>query len=427
MFVIVFFSTIGIYGHLTEPPPYQPKYHTIAHHFLDLQCKYEPVPDECYKLLDHLITTVKSSVHYDPQITSPDQQAQQLLAIFNTIDSILTDNNFIFPAGDWTSTLGEALADHPLGSGELEAALAKPHNSRRASHMRDHAGENFHLMACEPAAFLYMGICQELGVDLKAVELPEHIFVRAQIDKTHWVNWDANRGRSIDDQEYIANWGVEAWQIRDNIYMHPLSLSETEAEMYTAIGCNLGQHTEFRGPGPAIDAMRRALALNPRNIYALSNLAGDLLFQPDPDPQTKDESLALAQAAEALQPKEGFIHQDLAFAYAAQGQTAAAVYEMKNAVDCDPDDPHKAYILPLIQAGETMWEVYRSANPFLFWIENDRGWLQLPIGIAAAGAGGIIFLLLRRSRAGNKLRPSRESRVESRTSGPPRSIETVIS
>src|SRR5277367_6808153 len=132
MCVIVFIGSMQIYSYLTRPPKYRPKYQTVAHRFLDLEGEYLPIPDESYQLLDDVITESKSRVHFDPTITDPAQRQQQLLAIFREIDSILIQNNFIFPPGEWTSTLGEALAGHQLNSRAIEAALAMPHNARRA-------------------------------------------------------------------------------------------------------------------------------------------------------------------------------------------------------------------------------------------------------------------------------------------------------
>jgi regulator of sirC expression with transglutaminase-like and TPR domain len=378
MLVIAFAGTIAAYNYATRPPPYKPKYHTIAHRFLDLQARYMSVPDDSYRLLDDVITQAKASVHFDPNIRNPGERIQQLQAVFNTIDAILIDKNFIFPAGVWTITLGESLADHRLSDREMQAALAQPHNARRGDHMKAHADEDFHQMACVPAAFLYMGIAEELGFELKLVDLPKHMFVRAEIDKTHWINWDANRGRCITDHEYISGWGVEPWQIRDKIFMQSLSPVETEAVMYSAVGTYLGCNMEFRGPGPAIDCLRRALALNSRDICSLSQLAQDLLFRPDPDARTVDEAMDLAQAAVNLQPNEAYTHQSLAFAYAARGETTAAVNEMNRAVEIDPDDKDAPQVLREIQSGKTEWEVYRSARPVMFWIEYQQGWLILP-------------------------------------------------
>ena len=122
LLVIAFFGSMAVYGFLTKPPKYQRKYQTVAHRFLDVEAKYESIPDDSYELLDQIITEVKAHVRYDPAITDPAVREERLIAIFSTIDSILIDKNFIFPPYDWTTTLGEALNGRQLNASDLQAA-----------------------------------------------------------------------------------------------------------------------------------------------------------------------------------------------------------------------------------------------------------------------------------------------------------------
>jgi regulator of sirC expression with transglutaminase-like and TPR domain len=392
---IAFFGTMWIFRFATASPKYRPKYQTIAHRFLDLESQYVTIPDESYELLDDLITAAKSNTHYDPSITNPAERAKQLLLIFNRIDALLTQNNFIFPAGEPTGTLGESLDSYQLSSSEMEAELAQPHNARREAQMRNHADDNFHLIACVPNAFLYMGMAEAIGFDLKPVLAPVHMFVRAPIDQTHWINYDPNRGRTITDREYVRDWGVETWQIRDKIFMHSLSDDEIEAEMYTAIGAYLTNHDEWRGRGPAIECYRKALELNPREDYADAGLASTLLFTADPNSSARAESLKLAQRAVEVQPNEGCMHRALAYALAANDQTTAAVEELRRAIELDPKDNDAPYMIPMIQSGYSMYGARRAAYPIRYWICYEHGWLWVSVPLIAGLLGAIIWLVRR--------------------------------
>jgi tetratricopeptide (TPR) repeat protein len=397
--IIAFFGTMAIYRYFTRPPKYQAKYQTVAHRFLDLEAKYVTIPDESYELLDDLITAVKSTTKYDATITNRAEREKQFLRIFNRIDSVLVQNNFIFPPGEWNCTLGEALDDHPLSSKEMEVALTKPHNARREAQMKSHAGENFHLIACVNGAFLYMGVAEALGFELKPVLAPKHMFVRAQLDRDHWINWDTNRARSISDKDYVSGWGVEDWQIRQKIYMQSLSADEIDAEMYTAVGVDLGDHAEFRGFDPAIECYRKAIALNPREVYAYCNLTQSLLFKPDPDSAARTESMELAHRAVELQPNEAATHLSLAYALAADGQTATAVAEINRAIEVDPENTNGRAMLPLIQSGYTMYGAFKSSSPMLYAIEYEHGWIYIPIiGIWIVMGIAIFRILLRTGR-----------------------------
>jgi hypothetical protein len=383
-----------IVNYVTRPPKYQAKYHTVAHRFLDLERTYVFIPDESYQLLDQIITEVKSQTHYDPNVTDPAKRSEQLLGIFQTIDLVLVQDNFIFPPVYWTSTLGEALQDHQLSSSEMQTALAQPHNTRRAWQMKNHSDENFHLMACEPAAFLYMGVAEALGFELKPVLLPQHIFVRAALDKDHWINWDPNRGRSISDDEYVRDWGVEDWQIKQKIYMQSLSSDQTDAQMFVAVGVRLGNSEIWKDR--AIECYRKAIELCPRETYANSNLALCLLFTPDPDSGVKEEALELAQRAVNTNPDDPGPHLALAYVWAAQGQTAAAVREVNKAIELDPQDSGARFMLPFIQSGDTMYGAFKSQSPILCWTWYEHGWLYTAIVLPAAALGAIIYWVRRR-------------------------------
>jgi tetratricopeptide (TPR) repeat protein len=392
---IAFFGTMWIFRVATAPPKYLPKYRTIAHRFLDLESQYVTIPDESYELLDDLITAAKSNTHYDPSITNPAERAKQLLQIFNRIDSLLIQNNFIFPAGEPTGTLGESLESYQLSSSEMEAELAQPHNARREAQMRNHADENFHLIACIPNAFLYMGMAEVIGFDLKPVLAPVHMFVRAPIDQTHWINYDPNRGRTISDREYVRDWGVETWQIREKIFMNSLSDQEIQAEMYTAVGIYLCNHDELRGRGPAIECLRKALELSPREDYANAALASSLLFTADPDSSARAESLKLARRAVEAQPNEGCTHRALAYALAANNQTAAAVEEINRSIALDPKDGQGPYLLPLIQSGYSMYGAFRAGHPIKFWICYEHGWLWVSVIAIVVSLCAMIWVIRR--------------------------------
>jgi tetratricopeptide (TPR) repeat protein len=288
------------------------------------------------------------------------------------------------------------LDGRPLSAREFQAALDLPHNARRVDHMKAHADDDFHLMACVPAAYLYMGAAEELGIELKPVLLPEHMFVRAQIDKNHWVNWDGNRGRSISDEDYIQGWGVQDWQVAKKIYMNPLSPDEIEGEMYTAIGVRLANYSGFGGYRSSIECYRNALRLNPRDPVATSNLALHLLYTPNPDSSVRDESLKLAQQGVELSPQESGSHLTLAYAWAAQGNTNAAVSEAKKAIDLDSKNDEARDTLPYIQAGYTVYDAFKARAPISFWVFNERGWIYVLIGVAIVGMSGVILLIRRR-------------------------------
>ncbi len=387
-------GAFAAYHVLIMPPQYSPKYRTVAHRFLDLEGKYASVPDGCYPLLDEIITEVKSTAPFDPAITDPEARSKQITSLFNTIDSILTEKNFVFPTR-WNSTLGEALEGHTLGAEELAAAANLPHNARRASHMREHASDDFHLIACLPNAFLYMGIAEAMGLELRPVLVPEHIFVRAEIDAAHHINWDANRGRVIGDAEYIRDWGVTERQIAQKVYMQPLSPGEIEGQMYRAVGAQVDEQSTFRGSSESRECFRMACRLSPNDLYASASLANSLLFSPAPDAEAQTEAFELARRAVEIQPREGGLHMTLAFAWAAAGNTDNAALEARRAAKEDPDKEWITSMVPWMERGYTMYAAYKSREPIKYWIGYEHGWLVLLTGFAVMVIGGIALIARR--------------------------------
>ncbi len=400
---MLFVGPFAIYRTLTRPPKYQPKYQTIAHRFLDLQAQYDwSVTQDDYKLLDDIITQVKSNVRYDPSLTKLADRQAQFLRIFRAIDAVLIDRNFIFPPDHWDTTLDEAFEERALSDDEFQKAINHPHNARRAAHMREHAGDGFHYIACEPSALLYAGIAEAMGFELRLVTVPQHVFVRVQLDDHHAMNWDANRGRSIPDDEYIRDWGVEDWQIREGTYMHPLSAREIEGDMYCNIGVCLANHNAFRGLDGAISCLRKAIELDPRDPYGYADLALNLLFDPDPDAETRAEATRLTERAVTLQPNEASFHAARAYAFAADGATTAAVGELTKARQLDPQNEEYRDIFPQIESGHTMYTGFSAQHPIAFWIVHQHGWLYLLIIIPASG----IALLVRIVRFRRKRSPA---------------------
>jgi tetratricopeptide (TPR) repeat protein len=264
--------------------------------------------------------------------------------------------------------------------------------------MKAHADDDFHLMACEPSAFLYMGVAEAIGFDLKPVLLPEHIFVRAQLDKDLWVNWDPNRGRSISDEDYIRDWGVADWQISKKIFMNPLSADEIDAEMFTDIGVRLANNSAFSGERLAIECYRNAIRLNPQEPYASSNLALCLMSNPNLDSSVCAESLKLAQQGTSLTPDESSSHLALGYAWAANGSTAAAVDEINRAIQLDPKNQEARDMLPLIQAGYTMHGAFKARSPIGYWFYYESGWIYILGGMAAVGLW-VVIRLIRRAKS----------------------------
>ncbi|HEX8523964.1 MAG TPA: hypothetical protein VF669_17050 [Tepidisphaeraceae bacterium] len=383
---------LGIYRRMHPEPKYQEKYQTTAHRFLKLEAQYDPlVGEDDLKLLDEVIDEVKGKVRYDARIGDVEKKRRHLLNIFQTIDGVLIERNFIFPPKEWTATLGEALKPTRLSADELETAMKNPLNERRAAHMKAHADEDFHLIACGPSAFLYQGIAEVIGFELQQVLVPQHVFVRAKLSETEHVNWDANRGMSVSDEEYIMGWHVTEAQMRQQVYMKPLTAAEVEGEMYCSVGVHLVEHSF--GRSAAEEALfRKALELEPQNLYASNNLAICLLFCADPDAQARQDALDMARRTVGFEANMAPFVSTLAYAWAANGRASDAAETMRQAVALDPSDEEMRESVDLLAAGETVYSIFKKRHPVSCWVRYEGGWMF----VCALPVLGIGLLVVRR-------------------------------
>jgi len=88
----------------SAPPNYTPRYHTVAHAFLDAERGIGPVTSSEYAILDAVINEAKSRL--EPVPAGLDDAAYRQFAVdsLKTIDCILVSHGFVYPASGWSSS-----------------------------------------------------------------------------------------------------------------------------------------------------------------------------------------------------------------------------------------------------------------------------------------------------------------------------------
>ena len=104
----------------------------------------------------------------------------------------------------------------------------------------------------------------------------------------------------------------------------------------------------------------------------------------------------MAERGVDLSPDKARSRLALAYAWASNRNTAAAVGEINRAILLDSKNQEARDMLPLIQAGYTMYGGVSKQHRIAFWIENEQGWIYLVIAIAALGLWAVISLIRRR-------------------------------
>src|SRR5262249_20098807 len=144
---------------------------------------------------------------------------------------------------------------------------------------------------------------------------------------------------------------------------------------------------------------------------AMNNLALDRLFDPNPSATAKEEALELTRRVLEDQPNQGIFHTTRAYAFAAVGRKNEAVAEMNRAVAVDPEDVEIRAMLPLIQAGHTIFSGFKAQGPVRFWIAYEYGWLHILIAVPTIVILAIAAVIYRKIRRRQESLPGIQSLV----------------
>jgi tetratricopeptide (TPR) repeat protein len=299
------------------------KYQTFAHHVLDIDAAEAPVPPARYAMLDDIIDDVKARVTYDPTLKDPEAQRRQAGLILDTVDDVLTDHNFLYPPGDYDVTsLRSALAPQTYDRDTLERLLRVDVNRRRKAHARAHAGEPFYIIDCDISSFIYIGVADALGFDLRLVDLPDHMFVRWELPDGSHLNWDTNDAAVVPDEEYASDYNLGKQLRGQRVYLSSMTRREAEGFAYylRATRFELRDQEER-----AIADLEKARELYPQSTQARSELAWLYATVPGVDAARRKAAIDLAKSAVDLEPKVGDFWDSLAAAHAANGDFKRAV------------------------------------------------------------------------------------------------------
>jgi hypothetical protein len=316
------------------------KYDTFAHRVLDIDAAEAPVAAERYALLDRIIDEVKQRLDDAP--VPKDAGPRDAQRVLDTIDDVLTEQNFLYPPGDYdVVSLRSALAPQHFDRDALDRILRVDVNKRRRAHARDHADGPFYVIDCDISSFVYVGVGEALGADLRLVDLPDHMFVRWEFADGRHLNWDTNDAEVVPDQEYAADYGLGKRLRKQRVYLSSMTRKEAEGFAYYL---RATRYEERGQDALAIADLEKARELYPQSTQAKGELAWLYATADGVDPGKRKAAIGLAQSAVDLEPSCGDFWDSLAAAHAANG-------DFKKAVKCaakaeklaDTDDSRAEY------------------------------------------------------------------------------------
>ncbi|MEK6939415.1 MAG: tetratricopeptide repeat protein [Nanoarchaeota archaeon] len=211
---------------------YVPKYHTITHHFLDLERKEGfPVTDAEYETLDRIIAQAETKIKARPNCSR-----KEAINSLQKIDAILTSNGFQYQT---RMILSEAL------------------KTKRTN--------------CVTSSFIYKAIAETLDLPVHFSRAPAHLFIRWGLNDKGYVNWETTSVPACEcpTQHYQRVMPIADSSIKDGVYLTGLTKTEALALPYAHIGFILQRKGDLH---KAIKYYTKAITLYPKHAESHNNI-----------------------------------------------------------------------------------------------------------------------------------------------------------
>jgi regulator of sirC expression with transglutaminase-like and TPR domain len=192
---------------------------------------------------------------------------------------------------------------------------------------------------CVGVAGVYLVLAEELGLPIRAVATPSHVFLRYD-DGEVSINIDPlSQGAAIPDQQYITQHRIAEKSIRKGVFLRALTNQQFLAQMHSNIGVVYSERRDY----VAADAEYAvALKLDRRLPSAWYNRGKNDMEQQEFAAAARWFSKALR-----LHPNDTWALNNRGLAYQKVGKAAAARVDFEAALRIDPAfEPAKRSLIP---------------------------------------------------------------------------------
>ncbi len=210
-------------------------YNTIAHDFLDIEGKAGfRVTASDYLLLDEIIDDAKERID-KIKLDKPfaEYEDDEAIAVLEKIDDVLKDKKITYVENE---------------------LLSRGFQTKK--------------LDCDNCSVIYLSVAEVVGLPLKAVNLPEHMFVRWYFDDGCYLNWETMKRDARSDDYYKKLGNLSESSIKTGYFLKGINKKKVYAEAYNGIGIVLRQSGEYE---KAIKNYDKALKLNPHSSLAYNN------------------------------------------------------------------------------------------------------------------------------------------------------------
>lgn len=370
---IYFYSTLVLASN-----DYEPKYWTSAHKIMEIESEVDGVTAN-YQLLDSIIDDVKEKTKIETYYSK--KQAKEVL---KTIDKVLIERNFIYKHSDLLcNALGPQKLDRKiLDSLNKEFKRYSPEAFKRAL---SHLGENYYFSNCATTSFIYIGIGNALGFPLRAVLVPEHVFVRWHFPDGSYLNWDTSSKTAGTDEWYKNYYNLSNVLIDNGVYLRSLREKEVFGIAFSHSGI---VWLKKGGLNKAIDNYNKAIELNPKLPTAYTGRGKAWSTKDELDKAIADYNKAID-----IDPKYGKAYRERGFVWYKKGKLDKAIEDYNKAIyylDLTPtyyaNRSHSIAYAGRGKAWEKMGELDKAIDDY-----NKAIKLNPKLSVAYAGRGKAWF------------------------------------
>lgn len=284
-----------------EKKGYKKKYDTIAHRFLDVG-KGFGTKNIDYFIVDKMIDKGKKRLQLRKSYTK-----KQALHALKTIDNIIKELKFDRKTNFF-----------------MHSALRIRKDSKR-------------YIDCDSGSAIYIAIAEQIGLDLKLVKVPSHVFIRCYYDKGNF-NWETLHSKEKTDKEYIEEFGITQQQLKHGYVMKDMSEGEFFANFNHILAAKLaegmvGNKDPKLNKKQTLDCYKRAVELDSQNPLNWTFLGAH-----HSDRGEKNESLRCYSKAIHADPEFTPAYVFIGNHYKEKGDTSLAKQFYEKAIEIDPEE-----------------------------------------------------------------------------------------
>jgi regulator of sirC expression with transglutaminase-like and TPR domain len=181
---------------------------------------------------------------------------------------------------------------------------------------------------CVGIAGVYLSAAEELGLPIKAVATPSHVFLRYDDGKTRINIETFSGGASVPDEQYVSQQRIAPESVRRGVFLDDLSTDQFLAQVHNNLGVI---YSERRDYARADEEYEVALRLDKRLPAAWYNRGKNLLEQGDLEGAIRSFTKALR-----LHPNDTWALNNRGLAYRQLGKAEKARADFEAALRIDP-------------------------------------------------------------------------------------------